>query len=109
MGIFPQQRHTEGVHGFDIGPVDPQELPAEVGVSGVGGHTEGQLSGDFPPKFSGGGTGIGDNQEVVDIPPFHGDVTEEAFHQHLGFPGPGGGRDQQRSAPVLHGGHLLPQ
>ena len=85
----------------------PEELAAEVGIGRVLPHAAGELGGNLAPELRGGGAGVGDDQEVVDVMPLLRHIAEEALHQDPGLAGPGGGGNQQAPAPVLHGGSLL--
>ena len=100
--VFPQQRRAEGVHGLDIRPVYPQQLPAKVGVARVCRQTAIQLRGDLTPQLRGGGFGIGDDEEIIHAAPVSGHIQEKTVHQDLGFAGTGGSGHQQAAAPVVH-------
>ena len=43
------------------------ELVLEVAVVGRGGQAAAELLGDFQPQLRGGGLGVGDDQEFVDV------------------------------------------
>ena len=107
VGILPEEGRAKGVHRLNIRLVDPEELAAEVGIGRVLPHAAGELGGNLAPELRGGGPGVGDDQEVVDVMPLLRHIAEEALHQDPGLAGPGGGGNQQAPAPVLHGGSLL--
>ena len=107
MNVLPQQRGTEGVDGLDVRLVHQQHLPLETAVPRLLRHAAAQLLGNALPEFCGGGAGVGDDQEVVQVRlflPQH--LAEQPLHQHPGLAAPGGGGHQYPPALVLHHGAL---
>ena len=104
MGIGAQEIAAEGMHRGDLRQVDPVELVLEVTVVGRGGQAAAELLGDFQPQLRGGGLGVGDDQEFVDVVGLAAlqNALQEPIHQHLGLPRAGGGGDQQRPALAVH-------
>ena len=102
MGIFPQQRRAERVHGFDVRLIDPQQLAAEMPVAGRFRQPFGQLCGDLAPQLGSGGFGIGDDEEIVNVAVILRHIPKQPLHQHFGFAGTGGGGHQQAAAAVFH-------
>jgi len=85
----------------------PEELAAEVEVSGVLPYAAAELGGNLAAQFRRGGPGVGDDEKIVHIAALLRHVAEEPVHQDPGLAGPGGGGDQETAAPVFHGGALL--
>ena len=107
MGVLPQQRRAEGVHGLDVRLIHPQKLAAEVSVLRGLRHPFGQFGGDLAPQLGGGSLRVGDDEKIVDMAVVLRHVSEQPLHQHLRLAGPGGGRHQQAAAPVFHRRLLL--
>ena len=86
--------------GADPGLGQEQELPPEMGVCAAP-QPLAQGGEDPPPQLRRGGTGIGDDEEAVQVPALR-DPLQQALHQHprLAAAGPCG--DEQGAAPVAN-------
>ena len=107
VAALPQQLGAEGVNRGDLGLVNQSRLTAQVGVGGPLRQPGGQLLHDAAPQLGGGGLGVGDHQEAVDVQPLPRHPGQEPLHQHPGLARPGGGGHQQPAAPVVHCGLLF--
>ncbi|CAN4049190.1 Chromate transporter, chromate ion transporter (CHR) family, partial [Dysosmobacter welbionis] len=107
VGVLPQQRRAEGVHGLDVRLIHPQQLPPELLVPRRLAQPLGQLGGDLAPQLRRGGLGVGDDEEIIDIAAFLRHIAEKPVHQYLCLAGAGGGGHQQAAAPVFHHRLLL--
>ena len=107
MDVLSQQGGAEGVYGLDVRLVHQQQLPLEVAVSGVVRHAAAQLLGDALPQLGGGGPGVGDDEEIIQVRPFFPQhAAEQPLHQHPGLAAARGGGDQHTAPPVLYYGPL---
>ena len=107
VGVLPQQRRAKGVHGFDVRLIHPQQLVFQV--TAVRGLRQPlcQLLGDLALQLRRRRLGVGDDEKVVHMTALLHHIAKQPLHQHLCLAGPGGGRHQQRPAPVLHHSLLL--
>ena len=105
MGILAQEPAAQAVDRADGGAAAQLRLPPETAVHRVGGDTLAECGENAAAQLAGGGTGIGDDEEIVDVrAAIH--VAHEPFDEDLGFPGTGGGRNEPRPAAAF-GGELL--
>ncbi len=105
VALLPEEGGTEGINGGDLGLVKKGGLPPQDGISRPGGDPIGQLSPDALPQLGGGGLGVGDDQEAVQVLPLlH--TAQQPLHQHPGLTRAGGG-GHQKPAPPLGDGLLL--
>ena len=102
VAALPQKLGAEGVDGGDLGLIDQGGLPPQVGVGGALRQPGGQLLHDAAPQLGGGGLGVGNDQEAVDVQPLPLHPGQEPLHQYPGLAGAGGGGHQQPAAPVVH-------
>ncbi len=102
VAALPQQLGAKGVDRGDLGFVNQSRLTAQMGVGGVLRQPGGQLLHDAAPQLGGGGLGVGDHQEAVDVQPLPRHPGQEPLHQHPGLARPGRGGHQQPAAPVVY-------
>ena len=107
VAALPQKLGAEGVDGGDLGLIDQGGLPPQVGVGGALRQPGGQLLHDAAPQLGGGGLGVGNDQEAVDVQPLPLHPGQEPLHQYPGLAGAGGGGHQQPAAPVVYRGLLF--
>ena len=102
VALLPQEGGAEGVDGGDLGPVHQGGLPPQVPVPWVLRQAGGELLGDAGAQLGGGGLGVGDDQEAVQVQPLPGHPVQQPLHQHPGLARPGSGGHQQFPAPVVY-------
>ena len=107
VAALPQQLGAKGVDRGDLCLVNQSRLTAQMGVGGVLRQPGGQLLHDAAPQLGGGGLGVGDHQEAVDVQPLPRHPGQEPLHQHPGLARPGRGGHQQSAAPVVYRGLLF--
>ena len=105
MRILPQKPAAQAVDRADGGAAAELRLPPETTVHGILRDALAERRENAAAKLSGGGAGIGDDEEIVDVrAAVH--IAHEALDENLRFARTGGGGDEPRSAAAF-GGKLL--
>ena len=107
LGVFPDHIGAEAVDRGDLRQEQTLHLPLEVTVAGVLRNGLRQPGGDLAPELGGGGLGVCNDEEIIQMGTRILQILHQPLHQDLGLAGARRSGHQQISAPVGAGDILL--